>query len=647
MIELDSVTKFSGLFDTRNAVTTDYDDYGNPASVTKHPNNDALYGPYDSVESAFVALSENNEYGLDSLVQGKTVGVRSGDKIVEYWFEKENPSSVSDLVLKSTQGSQQLTSTNFGGIYSTLTTAANSSDNDAKWVLIGDNLASLKAATRQSNGSYSYVSDTTYDFTNYNITTGDTSHEFAVADQVGKEILVMDNYLKVDSNGNVITKNFNSSNAGGSVRITSGSTSVSGSSIALKTINGTSIVGSGNISVTGSGTTTEQPLKILAFGSSYMQDATIYVPFLLEEMTGRDVVLGCAAKSGASSGGIYDLLNGNNSFDFIAKYESGSGWPSKHSTGTFASSALASEDWDIVLIATNPAPNNTNYTYATYAKGHELLVQWIKNNLGTNTKVISVIYPTYPANAGNINESYNAVQKFPALVRRAKSEKLLAPVDSVCVAGTAVINLLCTEFSTKTTSDLWGDSVHLADGCIKLAENYVVAASICDAYGLKWAIYGSSLTPTTSWTTSNCYIHRGGQEGIEENEKLLAQKAAITAIANPYEITPIANGSGGSMTTGDTKDPQRSIPYFVKFENAPVGYGYTTTTPYVNKYCTTWNDDIAQNIVMSDRQLATAGSSTNPVRYTVSSYITPVAVTGYSTSIRVEENNIIITYTQN
>ena len=78
--------KFSGLFDNRQSADPIFDENYQIVGYTKYPNNDALYGPYNSVSIAFTALSSKVN-GVDSLTQGKTVGVVENGSIVEYWFK--------------------------------------------------------------------------------------------------------------------------------------------------------------------------------------------------------------------------------------------------------------------------------------------------------------------------------------------------------------------------------------------------------------------------------------------------------------------------------------------------------------------------------------------------------------------------------
>ena len=106
MSKLDNVSNFgfSGLVDTRDSATVEFD-FDTFEDVTyKFPNVDYLYGPYDSKQEAFDKLSEVTSSGNDALVVGKTVGVVENGSIVEYWF-KSACSSVSDLVKKNSGGS--------------------------------------------------------------------------------------------------------------------------------------------------------------------------------------------------------------------------------------------------------------------------------------------------------------------------------------------------------------------------------------------------------------------------------------------------------------------------------------------------------------------------------------------------------------
>lgn len=59
---------------------------------------DARYGPYTSVEEAYLILGPT---GFDCIFEGLTVGIIVGNNIYEYWFK--NGTNLDNLVLKNTE----------------------------------------------------------------------------------------------------------------------------------------------------------------------------------------------------------------------------------------------------------------------------------------------------------------------------------------------------------------------------------------------------------------------------------------------------------------------------------------------------------------------------------------------------------------
>ncbi len=97
-----NVTRITpGLIDFREVRSVDQD-----KKYTYYPNVDYMYGPYNSLEDAYAALSQQTDnIGATALVKGKTIGVIEEGKIVEYWFESDPVDAtagyqVTDLVKK-------------------------------------------------------------------------------------------------------------------------------------------------------------------------------------------------------------------------------------------------------------------------------------------------------------------------------------------------------------------------------------------------------------------------------------------------------------------------------------------------------------------------------------------------------------------
>ena len=98
-----NVTRITpGLIDSREVRSVNQD-----KTYTYYPNIDYMYGPYNSLEEAYAALSkETDNIGATALVKGKTVGVIEDGKISEYWFESDPADiaagyKITDLVKKN------------------------------------------------------------------------------------------------------------------------------------------------------------------------------------------------------------------------------------------------------------------------------------------------------------------------------------------------------------------------------------------------------------------------------------------------------------------------------------------------------------------------------------------------------------------
>ena len=102
-----NVTRITpGLIDSREVRSINQDE-----TYTYYPNIDYMYGPYNSLEEAYAALSQQSDnIGATALVKGKTVGVIEDGKISEYWFESDPADAtagykITDLVKKHSEQS--------------------------------------------------------------------------------------------------------------------------------------------------------------------------------------------------------------------------------------------------------------------------------------------------------------------------------------------------------------------------------------------------------------------------------------------------------------------------------------------------------------------------------------------------------------
>lgn len=100
-----NVTRITpGLIDSREVRSINQDE-----TYTYYPNIDYMYGPYNSLEEAYAALSQQTDnIGATALVKGKTVGVIEDGKITEYWFKSDPADAtagykITDLVKKNAE----------------------------------------------------------------------------------------------------------------------------------------------------------------------------------------------------------------------------------------------------------------------------------------------------------------------------------------------------------------------------------------------------------------------------------------------------------------------------------------------------------------------------------------------------------------
>ena len=121
-----NVTRITpGLIDSREVRSVNQD-----KTYTYYPNIDYMYGPYNSLEEAYAALSkETDNIGATALVKGKTVGVIEGGKISEYWFESDPADTtagykIADLVKKNSEQSVPSTNANIISLNDYITTGS-------------------------------------------------------------------------------------------------------------------------------------------------------------------------------------------------------------------------------------------------------------------------------------------------------------------------------------------------------------------------------------------------------------------------------------------------------------------------------------------------------------------------------------------
>lgn len=340
-------------------------------------------------------------------------------------------------------------------------------------------------------------------------------------------------------------------------------TLVSGTNI--KTINNTSILGSGNITIGGSGVSPVEVddiedanfaitddngklalaiiddghiktkkfdsskiqtnnLKILFIGNSLTQDAVSYVPLLLDEIAPDiEYTIYDWYNAGANLAQQYTKFVNNEPcaiFGTIKNKQSG-GWTCDNNTRTM-SWVCENCDFDIVVIQ--------EYSYYSFNDETEItnynnIIKYINEHYDKPFKVYSFIDAPMRT-------------RVEADYARAKSYAQLQLANTVCEGfvnpGSAIVYALDNDIlkDLGDRGELTPDGTHAQEGLPCMLEAYVVAEWLFSLMGIPKSIYNSQFRMTaafySNWQTIGANLGSGVVEGTEA-QYLEAQRVAIRA----------------------------------------------------------------------------------------------------------------------
>ena len=305
----------------------------------------------------------------------------------------------------------------------------------------------------------------------------------------------------------------------------------------------------------------KEPLRILDIGNSYTEDATHYIPSI-------------AAAAGAKTGySLYKAVRGSASYKtwvnayndrdksgyyLVRSYgdtisEVGTG-KAVAGDGSLFRTALENGKWDIILIhQLSSYANNFDPWGGTDAAGYLKELITIIRETNPQATIGFLLIHSYRSSYGN-NVEKSSLKRWENIATATKKLKLNYGIDFVIPYGTAAQNLRATylndsyEFST--------DGTHLASGL----GDYVAA---CCYWEMLFAPrFGSVLGNRYRLTVLD--ESTKGVRNITDETSLVAQKAAILATKNMYQITNV-----------DSFDIYNSLPAeFVYFEDNIIGYNY-------------------------------------------------------------------------
>ena len=277
----------------------------------------------------------------------------------------------------------------------------------------------------------------------------------------------------------------------------------------------------------------KKKIKILAIGNSHTEDSFSYVPFIVKEcFESIDLTFGILYYGGGSlqlHEQHFDTQD-DTSYTYRKIIPSSNKWVTE-SNGISIQSAIADEDWDIIVFQQNSS-NEANYsTFQPYLNS---LIRKIQSVV---TKPVRFAWLFPYTNSTDLTSSVTMFEKFATNVQRVMNE---TAVSILFPAATGMQNARTTSLQSLGGGGnmLYTDD-HAQEGipCYCLA--LPCALVIADLCGLSYeGIYGERNIPNAIWIESHAIPNKNGTSvGATADNCKIAQLCAIMAHKNPLQIT--------------------------------------------------------------------------------------------------------------
>lgn len=295
----------------------------------------------------------------------------------------------------------------------------------------------------------------------------------------------------------------------------------------IKTINGESILGEGNIQIEGgTGVTTEKKsISILFVGNSLTQDGIAYLPYMLKTYYSEvDFKIYMWYIGGKTLADHYTTFTSGGKAEIFSVAENSASW-TNGSNNTTMQSVLSTYKFDIVCMQ----------EYFNYKTSYENCADWnncrdyiTANYKGGNAlEFISLFHAPLRKDGYDVNAVYKRTEDGNALILKETISQDLIP------NGIAVYRALDTELnSLGDLGQLSPDGTHTQEGLPCLLQTYVTLCWLFDRLGINKSVYGHPMRMTTAiYNTINvpgANLGKGVVQGTEA-QNILAQEVAIKA----------------------------------------------------------------------------------------------------------------------
>lgn len=301
----------------------------------------------------------------------------------------------------------------------------------------------------------------------------------------------------------------------------------------------------------GSGQGTKKKIRMLLIGNSATDDALSYVPFIMQNMgVDVDFQIGIAMMSSSTLEDHLDNFENETAAYGFRLYTEGTSWqnyPSKTIQWM-----LDNYQWDIVSLQ-QAGPQKID-TYQPYLNQ---LINLISGYVDYPIKFIW--YQTHifsaqnnggaPRSEATITEYYEAEAEYTQGILENTLCEYVVPVSTAIQNARGIITLKTIGDYANNPNNETGfgylnyyDGVHLQEGLPCQIAAYTFILAILDIYGFKeYSINGETTRVTSDWTQGkNIPSPHGDPVGSTDANCLMAQKCAIMAIKNPFEVTDMS-----------------------------------------------------------------------------------------------------------
>lgn len=261
-------------------------------------------------------------------------------------------------------------------------------------------------------------------------------------------------------------------------------------------------------------TTVDAPIRILAIGNSFSQDAVEQYLYELAAASGIETVIGNAYIGGCS---LKTHLSNANSNSAAYEYRKIVDGVKTNQVNITLADIIADEQWDYISLQ---QVSGYSGKYETFEASLPALAEYVKGN-ATNPEMKLMLHQTWAyaqhsTHTGFAKYDKDQLKMYKAIVDAVNKAALLAGIDIIIPSGTAIQN---------------GRTSYIGDNFCR------------DGYHLE-TTYGR-YTAACTWFEKIVGEHVVGNpyapKGLDLYKAEIAQHAAHAAILRPYEITVLKN----------------------------------------------------------------------------------------------------------